>query len=81
MSRSRRHTPITGVTCSDSEKWEKRKANRKLRRLIREAVRKMVDSEDEPVLPEAREVSDVWDWSKDGKIYWGEDEDPKLFRK
>jgi len=60
MSRSRRKTPITGMTNARNEKQDKRKANRKLRRKTR------VDPENAPVL---RGVSNVWSFDKDGKIY------------
>jgi hypothetical protein len=73
MSRSRRKVPKTAITTSTSEKEEKRDANRKLRRMTREKVKKG-DEE----LPGIREVSDVWDFSKDGKSW---KEDKKFLRK
>jgi len=66
MSRSRKHTPITGnVGAWDrSEKKDKRKANRRLRARQRSAVKKGVE-----VLPALREVSNVYSFMKDGKHY------------
>ncbi len=64
MSRSKRKTPITGITTCESEKQDKRKANRKLRRKTREEIKKGNDT-----LPLLREVSNVWDFGKDGKWY------------
>lgn len=64
MSRSRKHVPISGNTCAETEQWWKRKANRKLRRLLR-----LIQS-DEEIIPTLRDVSDVWTWPKDGKHYW-----------
>lgn len=61
MSRSVRHSPFMGITCCDSEKSDKRIANRKLRRRVVEAIR----CEIEP--PVIREVSNVWLFGKDGK--------------
>lgn len=58
MSRSRRKTPICGITTARSEKDDKRRANRKLRRLTR------TDPEKNLVM---RDVSDVWSFAKDGK--------------
>lgn len=60
MSRSRKKTPIAGMTNARSEKQDKRNANRKLRRKTR------ADPEHAPLL---REVSNVWTFDKDGKIY------------
>ncbi len=48
------------MTRARTEKQDKRKANRKLRRKTR------VDPENAPLL---REVSDVWSFDKDGKKY------------
>ena len=61
MSHSVRHSPFIGITCCDSEKRDKRIANRKLRRRVIEAIR----GDKEP--PVIREVSNVWLFGKDGK--------------
>lgn len=66
MSRSRKKTPIIGMTTTDTEKKDKRQANRKLRVAVRNAI-----VGDEEVMPELREVSDVWTFSKDGKQWVG----------
>jgi hypothetical protein len=68
MTRSRRHTPITGTAIAESEKWDKQKANRRLRHRVKQVL--AADAEVE-VLPERREVSNVWSFMKDGKTYWG----------
>ena len=65
MSRSKRKTPVFGHTKSDSEKQDKRLANRRLRRCVKTAI--TADKED---VPKLREVSDVWSMDKDGKSYW-----------
>ena len=49
---------------SASEKENKRDANRKFRRIIKQKV----DS-GKTELPELREISNVWSFDKDGKIY------------
>lgn len=64
MSRSKKKTPVVGTTTSETEKDDKRKANRKLRRATKIEVHK-----EKEVLPEAREVSNVWAFGKDGKRY------------
>lgn len=74
MSRSRRKMPITGMTTADSEKQDKRLANRKLRRKVRQVL-----PEEPEVLPDLREVSDPWTMDKDGKKWI--DPDSKEMRK
>ena len=64
MARSYRRTPIFGITCSRSEKQDKRIANRRLRHALKQAV----DRGDE-ILPMLRELSDVWSFAKDGRHY------------
>ncbi len=64
MSKSVQKTKIHGVTTAKSEKKDKQLANRRLRRIAKEKL-KLGETE----LPILREVSDVWDFDKDGKIY------------
>lgn len=64
MSRSRKKTPITGITTAVTEKENKREANRKLRRLNRIKIHKK-----EYDFFQLREISDVWGFDKDGKKY------------
>lgn len=68
MSHSRKKIPIGGITGAGSEKEEKRKANRKTRRVVKEALHNSPGPE---VLPHLKEVSDTWTMSKDVKIYFG----------
>ena len=74
MSRSRKKTPIAGITTVASDKEWKRRANRRHRRIVN-----MVDSQaasgHEVVYPLLREVADVWDGEKDGKRYYGANND------
>ena len=65
MSRSYRHTPIFGITTSRSEKQDKRFANRPLRRKVKS---RLVTGDEE--MPLLREVSNVWSFDKDGKVFW-----------
>ena len=74
MSRSRRHTPIIGMTVADSEKQDKRLANRALRRLAR--VTLAIYGEEVEVMPVIRDVSNVWAFEKDGRQYL---DNPALF--
>ncbi len=64
MSRSKRNTPKRGITTSESEKEEKRRANRTLRKKVKIQIKK-----GKPVLSKLREISNVWAFSKDGKMY------------
>ncbi|BDD05285.1 hypothetical protein [Aureibacter tunicatorum] len=64
MSRSFRKTKIHGITTARSEKQDKRDANRKFRRVSKQKV-----SDEERLFPVMREVSNVWAFAKDGKIY------------
>ena len=71
MSRSRRKLKIRGNTSAASEKQSKLKANRKLRRLTKETLKKGREA-----VPLLREISDHWNFEKDGKKY-----DPALSEK
>lgn len=64
MSRSRRKNKIRGITTATSEKQSKLKANRKLRRLTKDTLKKGKE-----VLPLLREISNQWNFEKDGKKY------------
>lgn len=76
MSRSRRKNPILSLW-ADSDKQAKRLANRALRVAIRNAINRELD-----LMPELREVSDEWDFPKDGpKRYHNAKESPEIMRK
>ena len=81
MARSIKKTPIIPNTCAQSEKEDKRNNNRKLRRAVKQKLQVVEDTED-LVLPELREITDVWDGAKDGKRYKDPAKlDPKRMRK
>ena len=65
MSRSKRKTPIFGITSSSSEKQNKRIWNKRFRRVSKSL---MNTEKDLPIKVAA--VADVWEGSKDGKRYW-----------
>ena len=77
MSRSRRKTPICGITTAESEKQDKRIANRRLRRRVRSALRGDPDAP----LPLLREVSNPWLMDKDGKMLVDPARHPEIMRK
>lgn len=62
MSGSYKHAPVHGNTTAESEKDDKRFANRRWRRRVKWAIRDGVE-----VMPLQREVSNVWCFDKDGK--------------
>ena len=68
MSRSHKHTPITGITTAASEKRDKVAAHRRERRRVRTALHTEPAAD---VLPHARELSNPWAYAKDGKVYRG----------
>lgn len=79
MSRSYKHTTISAITTAQSEKRDKQLANRRFRRISKHRVK--IDAE--PLI-DLNEISDPWDFQKDGKRYFFQDEAkkfPKLFRK
>jgi hypothetical protein len=64
MSRSYRKKPIRSITTAQSEKKDKKMWHRKLRRKCRSEIENGAE-----VLPHFREISNVWDFQKDGKCY------------
>ncbi|MEO6189994.1 MAG: hypothetical protein ABIO44_06175 [Saprospiraceae bacterium] len=64
MTRSVKKTKIRAITTAKSEKDNKKEANRKYRRIVKQKV-KSKESE----LPLIKEISNVWSFDKDGKIY------------
>ncbi|WP_299062970.1 hypothetical protein [uncultured Polaribacter sp.] len=64
MSRSKKKTKIHGITTAKSEKEDKQASNRKFRRIVKQKV-----TSEENEIPQLREVSNVWSFDKDGKIY------------
>ncbi|HET7042785.1 MAG TPA: hypothetical protein VFI13_12230 [Gemmatimonadales bacterium] len=78
MSRSRRQTLIIGMGPAPSEKYDKREANRCLRRIVRESLRADPAAD---VLPHVRDHSDPWTFIKDGKQWIDARKHPKEMRK
>ncbi len=56
--------PIMGIAKCRSEKQDKKIANKRMRRVTKQMLRK---GEEPPILK--REVSNVYDFGKDGKHY------------
>ena len=64
MSRSIKKTPKLGITKAETEKDDKRKANRRFRHVIKMQVKKGDDQ-----FTELKEMSNVWSFNKDGKQF------------
>jgi hypothetical protein len=75
MSRSRKKTPKLGFSSSDSEKEDKRMANRS----FRHKAKQQVNTGKEPV-SDMNEIMTTWAMAKDGKRYVKK-VDPKQMRK
>lgn len=75
MSRSKRKTPITGITTAETEKKNKLEANRKLRRLNKIKMHKGDFN-----FFQLREISNVWGFDKDGKRYLKEPDRKDLMK-
>ena len=64
MSHSRRRTPITGATWASNDRVGKRNAHKALRQAERRAIVRDLPG------PRMIDVSDDWDFPKDGKVAW-----------
>ncbi|MDH3208466.1 MAG: hypothetical protein OEO79_17835 [Gemmatimonadota bacterium] len=78
MSQSRKKTPISGITTAGSEKQDKRIANRRVRRAVKQALHTLEDAE---VLPHRRELTNPWTMAKDGKRWFDPHRFPEVLRK
>lgn len=78
MSRSRRKHPFTGWTKTESEKQDKRLANRVDRRINKEILYKTND--DSQTIPK-KVTSNIFDMGKDGKIRFDPKKWPESMRK
>lgn len=74
MSRSRRKTPIFGITTAKSDKAFKRREHKRERTSVRDALAVGAD------VPDAKAFGNPWASEKDGKRYW-RDAAPKDMRK
>jgi len=78
MSRSKKRTPIGGITTARSEKQDKRLYNRRYRRACKQLLHTTPECE---LMPHLRECSDPWVMDKDGKIWFDPKKYPKETRK
>ena len=73
MSRSRRKSWIRGTTTCRSEKSDKQLVNRRFRKISKDRMARGLEP-----LYDMDEISDIWNWGKDGKFRF---DDPRLARK
>ena len=78
MSRSKKRTPVAGMTSAPSEQEDKRLYNRRYRHVCKQVlhVNPMCD-----LLPHLRQYSNPWAMAKDGKKRFDPQEWPKWLRK
>lgn len=76
MSRSRKKTPISGITCAESEKADKKIWHSRLRAKTRIALKR-----GDEILPEEDDASNPYLMAKDGKNYYDGDNDGKPYRR
>ena len=77
MSRSRRKTPIAGVTAAPSDKFSKAVSNR----AHRQAVKQSTAADPETPPPTMAQAMDRWSMAKEGKIRFDPRDSPKRMRK
>ena len=81
MSRSRRNTPIIGLSTSPSEKTDKVIAHRRARHAVKNTVDAAArEGDDAPPTEPEHPRSGQWTFAKDGKRWIGH-RDRKLLRK
>ena len=77
MARSKRKTPITGITTAVSEKSDKVASHRRIRRVVKQAITPDLETP----LPLERELTNTWSMAKDVKTYFDQKAHPRLMRK
>ena len=78
MSRSRRKTPIAGISSATSEKAEKAADHRRERRRVRQVL---IAEPDSDLLPHTWELSNTWAMAKEGQVYRASWKDPSHCRR
>jgi len=77
MSRSKKQSPVKGVSTASSDKADKVASHRKHRRVVKQ----LVSSGPVEIVPLERELTNSYVLSKDGKVRFNPQEQPKLLRK
>ncbi len=82
MGKSRRKTPICGITCKESEKKDKRICNRKMRRRNNIAIAPLDEEDIEGhIFDTKQDAMNIWAMDKDGKRWLDPEKYPKVMRK
>ena len=68
MSRSRRKTPISGITSAESDHCWKKMAARKLRRSVKQRLAATLDGD--RFAGKRWDIVNPWSSEKDGKHFW-----------
>lgn len=79
MSRSTKRKSFTGHTTAKSDKSDKQRANR----LLRKQCKKLLTNNDSEnlIMPGIQDVSSMASFAKDGKFYFDSNAYPELMRK
>jgi hypothetical protein len=77
MARSRRKTPIAGVTSAESEKQDKAASHRVYRRTLKQVITPALETP----LPTEKQLTNPWSMAKEGKSRYDPDMSPKRRRK
>ena len=77
MARSKRKTPVRGITTAESEKDDKVASHRKARRVVKQAIEPGLEAP----LPLERELTNSWSLAKDGKVRFNPGQHPHLLHK
>lgn len=75
--RSRRKTPVRGITSAESEKADKVASHRVYRRTLKQSIDRALEAP----LPRERQLTNPWSMAKDGKTRFDPDKSPKLMWK
>ena len=77
MSRSRRKTPVRGITSAESEKQDKAASHRAYRHRLKQKIHPSLETP----LPTEQQITNPWSMAKDGKTRFNPIKSPKLMRK
>jgi hypothetical protein len=82
MGKSYRKNPICGITCTESEKQDKRLCNRKLRRNNKRKIAPLDEEDIEGLIFDTKDdAMNIWAMGKDGKQRVDPVEHPGVLRK
>ena len=85
MSKRRKKTNKTGITCCSSEKQDKILANKRLRQILKQELYRSVYKNDIDI-NQSNKInkntgSDIWSFGKDGKQFFDKNTEKIYYRK